>query len=72
MQFTLVINNFDVKYVGEEHAQHLVDSISGHYNITTVWDGDKCIGIKLDWDNARQQVDLSMPGYIAKALLQLH
>ena len=72
VQFTLVINNFGVKYVGVEHTQHFVDSISGHYNIKAIWGGDKCIGIKLDWDYARQQVHLSMPGYITKALLQLH
>ena len=32
------------------------------------WDGKRYIGITLDWDYEQQQVNLSMPGYIAKAL----
>ena len=72
VQFTLVVDNFGVKYVGEEHAQHLVYTIKGHYDIETNWKGDKFIGIKLDWDYVRRQVHLSMPGFITKALLQLH
>ena len=72
VQFTLVVDDFRVKYVGKEHAQHLVDAICGHYDIEAVWEGDKYIGIKLDWDYVRRQVHLSMPGYIAKAFLQLH
>ena len=71
VQFTLVVDNFGVKYVGKERAQHLVDTIRGHYDIEEDWKGNKYISITLDWDYKRQQVHLSMPGYIAKALLQL-
>ena len=31
VQFTLVINNFGVKYVGEEHAIHLKKTIEENY-----------------------------------------
>ena len=36
-----MVNNFGVKYVDEENAQHLANTISGHYNIEAIWEGDK-------------------------------
>ena len=33
IQFTLVVDDFGVKYVGQEHAVHLQKVIEAHYNI---------------------------------------
>jgi len=30
-QFTLVVDNFSVKYVGKEHADHLVEILIQYY-----------------------------------------
>jgi hypothetical protein len=68
VQFTLVVDDFGVKYVGEEHALHLKQTLTADYAVTTEWDGKRYIGITLDWDYKRRQVHLSMPGYIQKAL----
>ena len=68
IQFTLVVDDFGVKYVGKEHALHLKSTLEDNYGVTTEWDGKRYIGITLDWDYKRRQVHLSMPGYIAKAL----
>ena len=38
------------------------------YKITTDWKGGLYIGITLAWDYRKRIVDLSMPGYIEKAL----
>ena len=70
VQFTLVVDDFGVKYVGEEHALHLKQTLTADYAVTTEWDGKRYIGITLDWDYKRRQVHLSMPGYIQKALKQ--
>jgi hypothetical protein len=70
IQFTLVVDDFGVQYVGKEHAQHLKAVLEEHYQITCDWSGRKYIGITLDWDYQRRQVHLSMPGYVAKALKQ--
>ena len=70
MQFTLVVNDFGVKYVGKEHAMHLQNAIKENYEVKTEWAGKQYIGITLDWDYKRRQVHLSMPGYVAKALQQ--
>jgi len=61
-----------VKYVGEEHALHLKQTLEEKYKVTLEWDGRRYIGITLDWDYKRRQVHLhlSMPGYIKKALKQ--
>ena len=70
MQFTLVVDDFGVKYVGEEHMMHLKKVLEEHYNITTKWEGRRYIGTILDWDYKRRQVHLSMPNYVAKAFGQ--
>ena len=35
MQFTLVVGDFGVKYVGEEHAQLLKNTLEHHYKLTS-------------------------------------
>ncbi len=40
IQFTLVINNFGIKYVGKEHVDHLTQCIKEKYKLTKDWTGD--------------------------------
>ena len=68
IQFTLVVDDFGVKYVGKDNALHLKTTLEDNCGVTTEWEGKQYIGITLDWDYERRQVHLSMPGYIAKAL----
>ncbi len=39
IQFTLVVDNFGVKYVGKENAQHLKNPLEEHYKLTCSWTG---------------------------------
>ncbi len=39
IQFTLVVNDFGVKYVGKENALHLKHVLEEHYQLTCDWDG---------------------------------
>ena len=64
------MDDFGVKYVGKEHAQHLKETLRQDYAVTTDWTGKRYIGITLDWDYKRRQVHLSMPKYAKKALKQ--
>ncbi len=66
----MVIDNFGVKYVGEEHANHLKRALDEHYKLTCDWTGTQYIGITLDWNCTKRQVHLSMPNYVMKALKQ--
>ena len=67
ISFSLVVDDFGVKYEGEEHAKHLVSVLEEHHDTTTDWNGSKYIGLTLDWDYERREVHLSMPGYVKKA-----
>jgi hypothetical protein len=64
------VYDFGAKYVGEEHAQHLKNTLEEHYKLTCDWTGTRYIGITLDRDYKKRQVHLSMPNYVKKALKQ--
>jgi hypothetical protein len=68
ISFSLVVDDFGVKYVGREHAEHLMTCIKKHYNISSNWKGGAYCGLTLDWDYEKRTVDFSMPGYIKTAL----
>ena len=68
ISFTLVVDDFGIKYVGREHAMHLISILKEHYEIAEDWKGKKFIGLTLDWDYVTQKVHVSMPGYIDNAL----
>jgi hypothetical protein len=63
--FSLVVDDFGVKYVGREHVEHLMACIKKNYNISSDWNGTAYCGLTLDWDykNRRQ-------GYQTSQLLQ--
>jgi endonuclease I len=62
------VDDFGIKYVDQEHAQHIVDASGTLYKLTTDWDGSLYCGITLKWDYIMRTVDLSMPGYLGSAL----
>jgi hypothetical protein len=68
ISFLLVADDFGVKYVGREHAEHLMECIKKNYNISSDWNGSAYCGLALDWDYKNRTVDLSMPGYIKDTL----
>ncbi len=70
IQFTLVVDNFGVKYVGEEHAHHLKNTLEEHFKLTCDWTGTRYIKITLNWDYTKCQGHLSMPNYVKKSLKQ--
>jgi hypothetical protein len=70
IQFTLVVDDFGVKYAGRQHAKHLKSVLEEHYKVTTDWSGERYIGIHLKWDYVRRRVHLHIPGYVKKALIQ--
>jgi hypothetical protein len=68
VQFSLVVDNFSVKYVGKDNTLHLIDAIKSLYECTTDWDGTLYCDITLKWDYLARTVNLSMPGYIYTVL----
>ena len=68
--FSLVVDDFGVKYVGKEHAEHLLSVLRENYKVKEDWTGSRYIGIFMDWDYDNQQVHLYIPDYIQPALKQ--
>ncbi len=67
--FTLVVDNFAIKYTKMEDAKHLINALQKDYTITVNWDTTKYIGLTIEWDYKNQKVYAHMPGYLSKALL---
>ena len=65
------MDDFGVKYVGEDNAQHLIQALKETYDITIDKAGSIFCRIHLKWDYKARTVDLSMPGYVENALEKL-
>ncbi len=68
--FTLVVDNFPIKYTNMEDAKHLIDALQKDCTITGDWDATKYIGLTIEWDYKNKKVYAQMPGYLSKALLR--
>ena len=71
LTFTLVVDDFGVKFVGIEHANHLVKTLKKWYEVTEDWSGSKYVGVTLDWDYNKRTLETSVPGYVKSALKSL-
>ena len=71
----LVVDDFGVEYVGEEHALHLASILKRYHKISEDWSGKRISGIDLEWSYAKAHKDrtcrLSMKCYIVDLLLGL-
>ena len=67
IQFTLVVDGFGVKYVGQQSVDHLINALRQDYEINTDWSGSLYCGITLNWNyEGLRYVDTSMPHYVEK------
>ena len=66
--FTLVVDDFSIKYATHQDADHILQALHAKYTISTDWEASLYICIKLKWDYTAGHVDLSMPKYVAKEL----
>ena len=48
--FTLVVDDFAIKYATKQDADHLLQALRDKYTISTDWEASLYIGILLDWD----------------------
>ncbi len=68
--FFLIVDNFGVKYVGEEHAQHLLQMVQKYYKCLFEADREQYCGLTIKWDYLGKKVHLLMPLYVKNALKQ--
>ena len=70
VQFTLIVDDFGVKYTGKENIQHLINALKETYEISEDWDGALYCGIILHWTYAHGYVDTAMPHYVKQRIKQ--
>ncbi len=68
ISFTLVVDDFVVKYVSQKDIGHLTGAIKLTYTLTKDWMGNLYCGIALDCDYRNRTVNILMPGYMKKKL----
>ena len=66
--FSRVVNNFGVRYVGKENADHLIQNIEKQYTISIDWTGSLLCGLHIQWDYSTRTCDISSPDYLTEAL----
>jgi hypothetical protein len=65
------VDDFAVKYVGKQHAEHLRNALLKTYELATDWAGTVYSGITLKWDYKNRTCDISMPGYVSNVISKL-
>ena len=68
--FTLVVDDFGVKYTRLADITHLQAGLEKQYKITIDNTGSLYCGLTLDWQYNKRYVEISMPGYIDRILHQ--
>jgi hypothetical protein len=68
LTFTLVVDNFGIKFVNKADVDHLIASIKKTYTLTEDWTGGLYCGIMLKWDYVGRTADILMLGYIKMKL----
>jgi hypothetical protein len=66
--FTLCVNNFGIKYVGQEHTIHFAKILKEHYKCYIDWDRNQYLGMNINWDYNGRKVCVSMLNHVPKAL----
>jgi len=68
LAFTLVVDDFGIKYLSRAHAKEHLAVLRKKYEVTVDWAGDKYLGMQILFDRNKGTVSFSMPGYVASAL----
>eukprot|EP00957_Ditylum_brightwellii_P103365 7877076-Ditylum_brightwellii.AAC.1 len=68
--FTLVVNDFRIKFVGNKHINYLIKVLKQYYTIEIDWTRLHYCGISLDWDYSKRILDINMHKYIAEQIIK--
>ena len=56
--FTLVVDDFGVKYVGKQQANNLINALQNLYKITVDWARRTYLGMSFRWNYKKVWVDI--------------
>jgi hypothetical protein len=71
ISFTLVVDDFGIKWRNKDDLDHLITSLEKKYNMKTDMDAKQYVGINLKWDYQQHTLTCSMDDYIDTALQEL-
>jgi hypothetical protein len=66
--FSLIVDDFAVKYVGKQHTDYLRNALLQSYELKTDWEAKVYSGMSLKCDYKNRTCDISMPGYVSNIL----
>jgi hypothetical protein len=66
--FVLVVDDFGIKYKTKEGRDHFLATLRSLYKITTDDTGSQYLGITIEHDKRKEEIAISMPDTIPKAL----
>ena len=70
--FSLVVDDFGVKYKKRTDEEHLLKTIQGRYPVKAEWEPTFYLGVTLEFDYKEQTCKMLMPGYVKQALIKFH
>ncbi len=70
-KFTLIVDDFAVKYDTKADANHLLSALSQLYTLRTDWDATQYVGLTISYFHGSPTLTISMPTYISSALKAL-
>jgi hypothetical protein len=70
LSFTIAVEDFAVKYVGKQHAEHLQNALLRTNDLTTDWTATMYSGMTLKWDYKNRRCEISMTGYVSNVLIK--
>jgi hypothetical protein len=68
LMFSLVVDDFGVRYTKTADAEKLMKTLKASYRVAEDWAGCRYVGLTLKWDYEKRTCEISMPGYVARAL----
>jgi hypothetical protein len=68
IQFTLIVDDFGVKYKNRADAEHLLQTLECFHQMRVDWTGRNYVGYEINHDRIARTLTLSMPGYVAKII----
>ena len=68
--FCLIVHDFGIRYTSQADADHLLSTLEMlFYQVSRDWSsGARYCGLSLKWGYSARTCDISMPGYIERAL----
>ena len=68
--FSLVVDDFGVRYKKREDTDHLLKTLQDRYPIKADWDPMFYLGVTLEFDYDERTCKMSMPGYVKQLLIK--